>query len=159
LRFEWRIWGTVFLLVTLHFILHTGLGMGASAPDLLIVALLILAREVPVGAGAGAGFVLGLLEDAFSALAFGANAIALTVVGALAARTRDLFVGDSKFFLPSYFFGGTLVRELVYWMAAGEAVREPFVQSLLVEAPIAALYAALVGSAVAVLTGAGWRTS
>jgi rod shape-determining protein MreD len=157
LRIEWRVWGTVLFLVTMHFVLHTGLGMGSAAPDLLIVALLILAREVPLGPGAGAGFALGLLEDAFSALAFGANAMALTVVGALAARTRDLFVGDSRFFLPAYFFGGTLLHELVYWMAAGEAVREPFVQSLLVEAPIAALYAALVGSVVAIITGAGWR--
>ncbi len=159
MRIEWRIWGTVFLLVTLHFTLHTGLGLGGAAPDLLTVALLVMAREVPVGAGAGAGFAFGLLEDAFSVLAFGANAVAMTVVGALAAWTRDLFVGDSPLFLPSYFFMGTYLKALVYWMAAGDVVREPFVQSMLVEAPVAALYGAVVGAAVAIVAGVGRRAT
>ena len=43
------------LLVVLHFGLHLRLALGKSAPDLLVVALLIAAREVGVGAGAGQG--------------------------------------------------------------------------------------------------------
>ena len=36
-----------------------------------------------MGSAAGLGFVFGLLEDAFSILAFGANTIAMTLVGAI----------------------------------------------------------------------------
>lgn len=158
MKIDLRVWGTVFILVTLHFTLHTGFGLGAVAPDLLTVALLVVAREVPTATGAGVGFGFGLLEDAFSALAFGANAVAMTVAGALGTRTRDLFVGDSALFLPSYFFAGKWLKDVVYWSAASETVREPFVQWVLVESPVAALYAAVVGTIVATVTGVGGRS-
>ena len=97
-----RVWGVVGLLILLHFGLHVSLGFGEGAPDLLAVGLLIGAREVGMGRAAGFGFVLGLLEDAFSVLAFGANTFALTLVGTGGAGTRDFFVGDSLFFVMSY---------------------------------------------------------
>ena len=156
MRVDPKVWATVFFLVVTHFTLHTGFGLGVAAPDLLTVALLMVGREVRMGAGAGVGFGFGLMEDAFSALAFGANAVAMTVVGGLSTRTRDLFVGDSLLFLPTYFFVGKTFKDLVYWLAAGEAVRQPFAQAMLVTSPVAALYAALVGTAVAMITGVGW---
>ena len=55
-----RIWSVVGFLILLHFGLHLSLGLGESAPDLLVVALLIGAREVNIGRGAGLGFLLGL---------------------------------------------------------------------------------------------------
>lgn len=152
MRIDVRVTVTAVLLVVAHFTLHTGLGIGPRAPDLLTLALLVVAREVSIGAGAGIGLGLGLLEDAFSALAFGANAVAMTVVGALGTRTRDLFVGDSLLFFPTYFFVGKLTKDLVYWLGAGEAVREPFAQAMLVESPVAALYAAVVGTLLVTLT-------
>ena len=91
------------------------------------------------------GFFFGLLEDAFSVLAFGANTLALTVVGFLGARTRDLFVGDSFLFLFVYLFAGKLLRELIHWIAVGESLREPFVNSVLVGGGLASLYVAGVG--------------
>lgn len=158
MKIDLRVWLTVVLLVFTHFTLHTGFGLTAAAPDLLTVALLMTAREVRMAGGAGVGLGFGLMEDAFSALAFGANAVAMTVVGGLATRTRDLFVGDSLLFLPTYFFVGKAFKDLVYWMSAGEAVRQPFAQAILVDSPIAALYAAVVGTAVAMATGVGWKT-
>lgn len=158
MRLDLRVALTVALLVVLHFAVHTGFGVGAAAPDLLTVALLVLAREVSTGTGAGIGLAFGLMEDAFSALAFGANGVAMTVIGALGTRTRDLFVGDSPLFLPTYFFVGKAGKDLVYWLGAGEVVRQPFVQAVLVESPVAAVYAAAVGTLVAVATGVGWRT-
>ncbi len=73
-----------------------------------------------MGAGAALGFFFGILEDAFSVLAFGASALAMTVVGILGARTRDLFVGDSLLFLFVYLALGKLLRDLIYWVVAGE---------------------------------------
>ena len=158
MRVSWRVWGTVALLVTLHFFLHVGLGLGSGAPDLLTVALLTGAREVRMGVGAALGFAFGLLEDAFSVLAFGANTIAMTLTGAVGARTRDLFVGDSLIFVVSYLFLGKWLRDLIFWVVIGDSLRGPFTDSVLVESSIAALYAAFVGLVATAASGA-WRES
>ncbi|MCJ7629043.1 MAG: hypothetical protein MUO50_11730 [Longimicrobiales bacterium] len=132
-------------LVGLHFFLHVGLSIGRAAPDLLTLALLLAVGKRGMGWGGALGFFLGLLEDAFSILAFGANALAMTVVGILGARTRDLFVGDSLLFFLAYLASGKLLRELIHWVAVGEAMREPFLNAVLIDGGIAALYLALVG--------------
>jgi rod shape-determining protein MreD len=132
-------------LVIVHFLLHLGLGLGREAPDLLTLALLLAAREVGMGGGAALGFFFGLLEDAFSILAFGANTLALTLVGILGAGTRHLLVGESLRFLFLYLAGGKLLRNLVYWVGAGEGVREPFVEAVLIQGSVSALYLGVVG--------------
>ncbi len=153
-----RVWGVVGLLILLHFGLHVSLGFGEGAPDLLAVGLLIGAREVGMGRAAGFGFVLGLLEDAFSVLAFGANTFALTLVGTGGAGTRDFFVGDSLFFVMSYLVLGKWVRDLLHWVALGEGLREPFVDTVLIQSPIAAVYAGVIGLVVIAISGLGWET-
>jgi rod shape-determining protein MreD len=150
------VWFVVAGLFVLHFLLHVGLGLGVEAPDLLTVALLLAAREVGVGTAAGTGLVFGLLEDALSVLSFGANAVAMSLVGLLGAVTRDLFVGDSLFFLVSYFVAGKFVRDLVHWAVMGEAVRQPFVDQVLMQGIIGGFYAAAVGIVVMAVTGL-WR--
>lgn len=149
-------WGVALLLPFLHFLFQVGFGLGAKAPDLLTVALLILAREVRTGAAAGIGFTFGLLEDAFSVLAFGANALAMSVVGILGARSREFFVGESLVFLASYLVLGTWLRYAIHWLVAGDAVREGGARLLLVTAPLAAFYAAAAGILILLGTGA-WR--
>jgi rod shape-determining protein MreD len=150
-------WGVALLLPVLHFLMQVGFGLGAAAPDLLTVALLILAREVRTGWAAGIGLFFGLLEDAFSVLAFGANAMAMSLVGILGARSRDLFMGESLRFLASYLVVGTWLRHGLHWLFAGEVVRAGAVRTLLVDAPAAALYAAVVGMVILLGTGAWQR--
>jgi rod shape-determining protein MreD len=147
------------LLVLLHLTLHVGFGWGAGAPDLLTLALLLVARELRTGWAALAGLVLGLLEDALSVLAFGATALAMTIVGILGARTKDLFVGDSRLFAVAYLFAGKWMRDLIQWVAVGDELREPFVRSLVVEGGPAAAYVALVGLFVTALLGISWDTA
>ncbi len=149
-------WGVVVALFLLHFILHVGLGLGREAPDLLIVALLLAARELGAGHAAGVGLVLGLLEDALSVLSFGANAVALTLLGILGGVTRDLFVGDSLFFLVSYFLLGKWTRDLIHWLMVGEGLRQPFLEQVMLQGLLGGAYAAVVGVAVMALTGL-WR--
>ncbi len=144
-------------LVLLHFLIHVGFSVGSGAPDLLTLALLLASRETRAGAGAALGFVFGLLEDAFSALAFGASALAMTVVGILGAKSRDLFVGESPLFVFVYLGLGKLLRDLIYWVAAGETVREPFVSGVLIGGGFSALYVAVVGTGLVFLLG-GIRT-
>lgn len=150
------VWLVAVGLILLHFLLRVGLGVGEAAPDLLVVALLLMSRETGLGVAAGMGFALGLLEDALSILAFGANSVALTVLGILGGTTRDLFVGDSLFFLVSYFVLGKLARDVLHWVLVGEALRGPFVADALLGGLMAGVYAAVVGIVVMSLTGL-WR--
>lgn len=149
-------WGVALLLPVLHFLLHVGFGLGPRAPDLLTISLLVLARELRTGAAAGVGVFFGVLEDAFSVLSFGGNAVAMCLVGILGSRSRDLFMGESLLFLGSYLLIGTWLRHVLHWMVAGDAVRVAGGQQFLVNAPLAALYAAAAGLVILLATGV-WR--
>jgi len=138
-------WILVGILVVVHLLLHVGMGIGRAAPDLLTVGLLVASREVEVGWAAATGFVFGLLEDALSMLAFGANTVSMTVIGILGAFSRDFFVGDSRLFLISYFVMGKWIRDFVHWIAVGEDLRQPFLDQVLFQGMIGGLYAAAVG--------------
>jgi rod shape-determining protein MreD len=153
---NWGLWIVVLVLVLLHLLLHLGLGWGGWVPDLLAVALLLGSRDLRIGAGAGFGFLLGLLEDAFSLLAFGANAVTFTLLGIVGARTRDLFVGDSALFMVSYLALGVWLRTLIHWILAGPVARGDLVEVVIVEGIPGALYAAAVGF-VALLASGSWQ--
>jgi hypothetical protein len=51
------------------------------------------------------------------------------------------------------------MRDLIRWLAVGEDLREPFVQAMLVESTVAALYLALVGLGVLAFFGVSWESS
>lgn len=139
-------------LIAVHLALHVALALGPAAPDLVVVALLLASRALGSAAGAAAlGFALGLAEDAFAAVSFGASVFALTVVGALGARTRDFFVGDSIPFLAVFLALGKWGRDVLEWVASDPVARPPFHDLALAESPLAALYAAAAGLGVRLL--------
>lgn len=154
MRRSLTLWAVAILLPALHFLLHVGLGIGNAAPDLLTIGLLVTARQVRPGVAAGLGFALGLAADALSVLSFGANAAALTVVGFLGSRSRDFFVGESLLFLASYLAIGTWLRDAIHWLIAGGGLWADAPRLLLVEAPVSAVYAAVVGTVILKMTGA-----
>jgi cell shape-determining protein MreD len=147
------------LLVILHFLLRLGLGYGSIAPDLLTLGMLVAARELRTGSAASLGLFLGVLEDSFSILAFGGSTVAMAVVGVVGSRTRDLFVGDSLLFLVSYLVLGKWSRDLIQWLVVGEGVREPFVETMLIQAPVSAIYLGVVGVIAVAATGSWWETA
>ena len=153
-----RVWLVVAVLATLHLLLHVGLSMDGGAPDLLTLGLLLASREIGIGKAASLGLFFGLLEDALSVLAFGANGVAMTILGIGGALTRDLFVGDSRFFLVSYVLIGKWTRDLFHWIAVGAGQRQPFVEEVLVDGGIASLYVVAVGLVVTMVTGLGRDT-
>lgn len=138
-------WLFLVAVVALHFLLHLTFGVGDWAPDLLTLAVLLAARQLDGGMAAGVGFALGLLEDAVSLGAFGAAAIAQTVVGYVGARSRDLFVGESLFFLTVYFFLGAWLQDALYYGIAPGVRRGEPVEALLLAAPLDALYVTVAG--------------
>jgi len=152
-------WVLVGALVIAHFVLHVGFGFGRGAPDLLTIGLLLAAREVGLGTAAVVGLTFGLLEDALSVLAFGANTVTMTVIGIAGAFTRDLFVGDSRVFVVSYFFAGKWMRDLLHWLMVGEGLRQPFASEVLWQGTMAAAYAAVIGIVLLTVMGrAGEQT-
>jgi cell shape-determining protein MreD len=148
-----RVWFLVGILFVLHFLLHVGFAFGVGAPDLLTVSLLLAARETGVGRASAMGLAFGLFEDALSVLAFGANSIAMTLIAIGGAMTRDLFVGDARFFLVPYLLLGKWTRDLIHWIAMGEGVRQPFVDQVLIQGGVSGAYAAAVGMALAAMMG------
>lgn len=138
-------WLFIGLLVVLHFILHLSLGLGAWAPDLLTLAVLLGARQLSAGWAGGLGFALGLLEDGVSLGAFGAAAITQTLIGFLGARSRDLFVGESFLFLSLYLFVGAWLKNALYYGIAQAVRRGEPLEALLVYAPLDAAYVAAAG--------------
>lgn len=149
-----RFWGVILLLVTVHFLFTVGFGVERGMPDLLVLALLLAARELRVGSAAFLGLALGVLEDAFAVLSFGANALALVLVGILGSRSRDVFVGESGAFIVLYLGLGKWLRDLLHWIAAGGGARGPFLEVVLLQGFAGAVYVAAVGWFVAMVAGA-----
>lgn len=118
----WSFWLLLLFLVVLYFVLHLGFGYGAVVPDLLTIALLLAARRLRPASAAAVGFTLGLMRDSLSLVAFGVDAIALTILGYLGARSRDFFIGESLVFVAVYLTVGKLLHDVIYYLIAGPAL-------------------------------------
>ncbi|MCY3612964.1 MAG: rod shape-determining protein MreD [Gemmatimonadetes bacterium] len=154
-----RVVGLTAGLILMHLVLHVALGLGREAPDLFVVALLLASRSMNVRSAAALGMLLGLLEDAYSMTSFGSNVLAMTVLGMAGAKSRDLFVGDSKSFLATFFLLGAWLRIAIVWAVTESAVRPDLDQRLLVESVLMALYAASCGILLRLLFLRGGRAS
>ena len=143
-RVGWGFWVFVALLVVLHFLLRVGLGYEQLAPDLLVVALLLSARQLPAGYAAGLGLVLGILDGALVPFALGGSALALTVIGFLGARSREFFSDDNYLLFALYLFVGKWLFDTLLFLITGDVFRAGASYLLLVS-PLTALYAAAAG--------------
>lgn len=141
----WPFWLFIAVLILLHFVLHLGLGLGPTGPDLLVPAVLLGARRLSAGRAAVLGFAAGMLQDSFALVGFAVSAILLTVLAFLGARTRDLFFGDSLLFIGLYLFAGTWVFHAAWFLVAGRGAGADPVYEIFVQAPLAALFSAAAG--------------
>lgn len=144
---RWQFVGFILLLVVLHFVLRVGLGLGPLAPDLLVVALLLASRRMRAGPAAGLGLPLGVLEGAMNPLLLGPASLAQVVLGYFGSRSKEAVAGDSPGMLVLYLFAGKVVYDVLVYLvlalegSAGSAVK------LMLQTPLAALYAAFAGLA------------
>ena len=130
----------VAVLILVHLLLHVGLGIGESAPDLMTVAVLLAARRMRATTAAILGLLLGVLEDSLALVSFGASAVAFSFVALVGARSRDLFEGDSLLFVAVYLFLGKVLRDAIHvLLTAAES------DMLTSSTPLAALYATVAG--------------
>lgn len=146
---RWQFVGFVAVLVVLYFLLRVGLGLGALAPDFLVIALLLAARRMRAGWAAGLGLMLGVLDGAAHPLTMGAGAVALAVLGYLGARSREFLSGDSPVVLALYLFAGKWIYDVLMWVLLLRFNLSGPVTMLLMVSPLAAAYAAAVGLAAA----------
>lgn len=141
-RTTYRYWVFIGILVFMHFVLRVGFGLEERSPDLLTVATLFAARRLRSTGAALLGLLLGVLADALSLIAFGASAVALSIVGFLGARSRDMFEGDSILFVTIYLFIGVWLREAIQALVSRQGIEWSM---LYTSAPVSALYAAVAG--------------
>jgi len=138
-----RFWGVLLLLVVLHFAVRPRLGDPRFAPDFLLIAVLFLAIRLRPGAGAVAGFVVGILTDALAPTAFGAAALATSVVGFGAGRVKALFVADNLLINALFVFGAAWLRDIIQVLASNQLSGGTLAWQLLGLSPLAALTTAI----------------
>jgi len=80
--------------------------------------MLFAMRSGP-GAGALAGFLVGMIEDALTPARFGAGLLAHTLVGYFAAWSRAVFFADNMLVNAGFVAVGLWFRDLVVLMTSG----------------------------------------
>jgi rod shape-determining protein MreD len=126
------------VLVLLHFYVRPRLWNARVSPDFLLIALMLYAMRSGPGAGAVAGFLVGLTEDALTPAQFGAGALAHTVVGYLAAWGRAVFFADNLLVNAAFVAVGLWLRDFILLISSGIDERQLLVE-LTLYAPLQAL--------------------
>lgn len=107
------------LLLFLHFYVRPLLWDSRAAPDFLLLALILYAMQSGPGAGAIAGFLVGLVADALTPAHFGAAMLGHTVVGALTAWGRAVFFAENSLVTAGFVAVGVWLRNVVVLLASG----------------------------------------
>ena len=143
-----RFAAVLLLLVVVHFALRPWLGDPRPAPDFLLLALLVYAIRARPGNAAVAGFVVGLVSDALTPVAFGSGMLAYTGVGYLAAWGKAVFFAENLVVSGVFFFGGTVIRDLLVLLWGGHVHGSALLWQLGVWTMLKGLTTALVGMGV-----------
>jgi rod shape-determining protein MreD len=130
------------LLVVLHFYVRPRLWGPRASPDFLFVGLMLFAMRSSPGAGALAGFAVGLAVDSLSPARFGAGALAHTVVGYLASWARTVFFADNLLVNAAFVAAGLWLRDFIVLLASGSGDRS-ILTELALFSPLQALSSAL----------------
>ena len=145
---RYRVGAVLLLLVVLHFGLRPFLGDPRWAPDFLLLALLVYAIRSRPGSAAIAGFLVGLVGDSLSPVAFGAGALAHALVGYLAAWGKAVFFAENVVVSAGFFFTGAWLRDLLVLLAGRHVQGSLLGWQILFWSPLKALTTALAGGLV-----------
>ncbi len=150
-----RFWIALSILVLLHFAARPRLADPRWAPDFVFAALVLLAVCTRPRVGAAAGLVTGLLMDALAPTAFGAAALAFTIVGYGAGWVRALFVTDNALVTALVVLAAAWARDIIQVLASNQLVGGALVWQLFAWSPLAAAATAAAALA-ALLLFRGW---
>lgn len=140
-----RFWFIIALLVGLQFTVRTRLGDERTAPDFLLLALLIYTIRSRPGPSAAAGFVVGLIGDALTPASFGAGAFAHTIVGYLSSWAKAVFFAENLLVNGGLFFAGTWLRNAILILASGKLSGPQLTWALFIWSPLQGLTTAASG--------------
>lgn len=146
---RWRVGVVIAILVAAHFYVRPWFG-GRAGPDLIMLAMMVVAIRSRPGTAAVVGFVVGLTADILTPARFGAGALAHTIVGYLAAWGRAVFFPDNLLVNAGLFAAGLWLRNLIV-LITSSATTGDLAESLLIWSPIQALSTAVAGVIVVVL--------
>lgn len=148
----------VLLLLAAHWWLRPRVFPGRLAPDFVLVALLFFAIRSRPGAGAVAGFVVGLLIDAVSPTSFGAGAFSLTIIGYGAGWLKAVVFPDNLLVNALFVFAASWIRDVLELVASNALRSGSLVSQLLWLSPAGALSTAAAALVTLVLFR-GWLRS
>lgn len=131
-------------LIVLQFTLRPLLAWRAPI-DFLVIALLLVAVRARPGVAALAGFVLGLLADSLTPEAFGAGALAMTVVGFGASWLKAAFFADNIALNGIFIFAGKWAFDAIFLLAERRLQGTDLFVQLMVWSPAAAAVTAIAG--------------
>ena len=146
------------VLVVLHFTLRPLLGWRA-APDFLVIALLLVSIRVRPGSAAVFGFVIGIVADTLALDAFGASALAMSLVGFAASWMKAVFFADDLSLNAFFFFLGKWAFDLVYLVAEHRATGGELLTQIFLWTPLSAAVTAFAGLLTLFLLKPTLRTS
>ena len=146
------------VLVVLHFTLRPLLGWRA-APDFLIIALLLIAIRMRPGSAAVTGFVIGIVADTLALHAFGAAALAMSLVGFAASWLKAVFFADDVSLNAFFFFLGKWAFDVLYLVAEHRVGGTELVTQVFLWSPLAAAVTAFAGLLTLFLLKPSLRTS
>jgi rod shape-determining protein MreD len=130
------------LLVALHFYVRPRLWSSRVSPDFMFIGLMLFAMRSSPGAGAVAGFLVGLATDALAPARFGAGMLAHTLVGYLASWGRSIFFAENPIVNAAFVAVGLWVRDLLVLVASGGGERS-LLAELTLYSPLEAINTAL----------------
>ncbi len=132
------------ILIMLHYTLRPLLGWRASI-DFLLIALVFGAVRVRPAGAAVYGFILGIAADSLALGAFGAGALAATIVGYGASYMKAVFFADNLALNGFFLFAGKWLFEFVYVLMERRMQGMEILMHIVVWAPISAAVTAVAG--------------
>lgn len=132
------------LLVALQYSLRPVLAWKTPV-DFLVIALLLVAVRARPGVAAAVGFVLGLLADSLTPDAFGAGALAMTIVGFAASWLKAAFFADNLALNGIFVFLGKWVFDVIFLVAERRLGGVDLLSQALLWSPLSAAVTAIAG--------------
>jgi len=138
------------LFIVLHYTVRPLLAWRVSI-DFLLIALVFGSVRMRPAAAAVFGLVLGLATDSLALGAFGAGALAATIVGFASSWLKAVFFADNFALNAIFMIAGKWVFDLVYILMSRRMHGLEMVAQLVIWTPLTALVTALAGVMVVTL--------
>lgn len=132
------------ILIVLHYTLRPLLGWRTSI-DFLLIALVFGAVRVRPASAAIYGFVLGLGADSLALGAFGAGALAATIVAFSASYLKAVFFADNLALNGFFLFLGKWLFDLVYVLMERRMHGMEMLMQIIVWTPLSSAVTAVAG--------------